>query len=138
MTPGSGDGTTRDSGTQRERDAVARADRYKMLFDLESDAILLVDNADGRILEANAAASVLYGFAPDELRQLHNYDLSAEPAETKRVTASPPSEGSVVTVPLRFHRKKDGTVFPAEITARFFIDGGASLHLAAVRDITDR
>jgi PAS domain S-box-containing protein len=110
-----------------------------MLFELESDAILLVDNGTGLIVEANAAASQLYGYAAGELRGMRNTDLSAEPAETRRVMdATPPDQAAVVTVPLRFHRKKDGTVFPAEITGRFFMDGGRSMHIAAIRDITSR
>jgi two-component system NtrC family sensor kinase len=41
-------------------------------------------------------------------------------------------------VPLRYHHKKDGTVFPVEITGRFFVWRGRSVHIAAIRDITAR
>ena len=43
-----------------------------------------------------------------------------------------------MTIPLRFHRKKDGTVFPIEITGRFFTRQGRAVHIAAIRDITER
>jgi PAS domain S-box-containing protein len=108
-------------------------EKYRQLFDLESDAIFLIDNATGRILEVNMAASSLYGYTHDELLRMTNTDLSAEPSETRRVTL----EGQVC-VPIRWHRKKDGTVFPVEITARHFVWGGSPVHIAAIRDITER
>ncbi len=128
-----------DSGSAPRHPALADLERYRLLFELESDAILLVDSGDGRILEANAAASQLYGYSPDEFRRLSNADLSAEPADTREAATEGPRDASdVFRVPLRFHRRKDGSVFPAEITGRFFTEGGRSVHLAAVRDITAR
>ena len=43
-----------------------------------------------------------------------------------------------VAIPVRYYRKKDGTVFPVEIMGRSFALKGKSVHVAAVRDITDR
>jgi two-component system sporulation sensor kinase A len=114
-------------------------ERYRQLFELESDAIFLIENETGRILEANSAASALYGYSHEELLTKKNTDLSAEPEETQRVTQTiPPTSDQVVTIPLRFHRKRDGTIFPVEITGRFFIRQGRQVHIAAIRDITDR
>jgi PAS domain S-box-containing protein len=136
MVPGGREET--DTNATDDTQARASSERYRMLFELESDAIVLVDNDSGRILESNAAASQLYGYTPDELRQMHNHDLSAEPADTRRVTQTSRVESGIVTVPLRFHKKKDGTVFPTEIRGRFFEDDGRSVHLAAIRDVTAR
>lgn len=36
-------------------------DKYRRLFELESDALFLIDSTDGRILEANRAAAEVYG-----------------------------------------------------------------------------
>jgi PAS domain S-box-containing protein len=114
-------------------------ERYRQLFEAESDAIFLIDNADGRILEANEAASAMYGYSREELLIKRNTDLSAEPEDTQRVTQETPiAEDQVVKISLRFHRKKDGTVFPVEITGRFFTWHGRSVHIAAIRDITER
>ena len=41
-------------------------------------------------------------------------------------------------MPLRLHRKKDGTVFPVEISGGYFAEGDLRLHTAFIRDITDR
>jgi PAS domain-containing protein len=58
--------------------------RYRAIFELESDAIFLIDNISGEILAANIAATKLYGYSHDELLALRNIDLSAEPDETRR------------------------------------------------------
>lgn len=114
-------------------------DRYRQLFEAESDALFLVDNESGWILEANTAASALYGYSRDEFLAKKNTDLSSEPEQTQRITTTtPPDPGLVVCVPLRYHRKKDGTVFPVEITGRFFIWRGRSVHIVAIRDISER
>ncbi len=114
-------------------------DKYRQLFELESDAIFLIDNETGQILEANAAASALYGYPRQELLRKNNSDLSAEPEDTRRVTQTTPViTDQVVFVPLRFHRKRDGAVFPVEITGRFFTWRGRHVHIAAIRDITER
>jgi PAS domain S-box-containing protein len=96
-------------------------DRYRQLFEAESDAIFLIENQSGRILEANDAACVMYGYSREALLTKKNTDLSAEPEDTQRVTreTQAPTD-QVVTIPLRLHRKKDGTVFSVEITGRFF------------------
>jgi PAS domain S-box-containing protein len=124
-------------------DALALArqseERYRQLFEAESDAIFLIENESGRILEANDAASVMYGYSREELLAKRNADLSAEPEATQRVTQETPVvEDRVVTIPLRLHRKKDGTVFSVEITGRFFTWQGRSVHIAAIRDISER
>ncbi|GIK40069.1 MAG: hypothetical protein BroJett011_39020 [Chloroflexota bacterium] len=134
-------GTVLDITARKQAEEALREseERYRQLFELESDTILLIDNETGRILEANSAASELYGYSREELLTKKNTDLSAEPEDTQRVTqTTAPTPDQVVTVPLRLHRKKDGTVFPVEITGRFFIRQGRPVHIAAIRDITER
>ncbi|MBI4917020.1 MAG: PAS domain S-box protein [Acidobacteria bacterium] len=128
--------------TERKRAEEAlqeSEERYRQLVEMESDALLLIDNETGRILEANGAAAALYGFSREELLAKRNTDLSAQPEETQRVThGTPVISDHVITVPLRVHRKKDGTEFPVEITGRFFTNRGRPVHIAAIRDITER
>ena len=112
---------------------------YRQLFEAESDAIFLIENETGCILNANSAAAALYAYSKEELLLMKNTDLSGEPQETRKVTQeTPPIKEHVITIPLRMHRKKDGTVFPVEITGRFFIWQGKPVHIAAIRDITRR
>jgi PAS domain S-box-containing protein len=113
--------------------------RYRELFEAGSDAILFVDSDTEMILDANSTASVLFGYSREELLTKRNWELSAEPEKTKQRTRGARARaGEVITVPLRHLRRKDGTIFPAEITARSFIWRERSVFIAAFRDITER
>jgi signal transduction histidine kinase len=64
-------------------------------------------------------------------------DISAEPElseESFRQTLG----GELLRVPLRMHRKKDGTVFPVEIAAGMFTMNERQIVTGAVRDISER
>ncbi len=130
---------TRHQRRLAEKALCDSEERYRMLFELESDAIVIIQNITGRLIEANQAAADLYGYSREELLTMKNTDLSAEPEQTQRVTiASPIDVQKTVYIPLRYHRHKDGRVFPVEITGRFFVWQGQPVHIAAIRDITER
>ena len=111
--------------------------KYRQLFEMESDALFLIDNRTGEIYDANFAAVSLYGYSRDELLRMKNTDLSAEPDETRNASVRAIS-ANTVQIPLRYHRKKDGTVFPVEIMATSLVWKGISVHIPAIRDITDK
>jgi PAS domain S-box-containing protein len=129
----------KDQSAKAARNSQESEEKYKRLFEAESDAVFLIDNKTGRILEANRAASVIYGYSRKELLGMRNLVLSAEPEETRRVIReSPKNPDNVVKIPLRYHKKKDGTIFPVELTGRFFTWKENQVHIVAIRDITDR
>jgi len=111
--------------------------KYAELFEMGSEAIFLIDNETGRLVEANAAASEMYGYSRDTLLTLKYPDLSAEKEDTNKITSETP-QGTTIRVPLRHHRRSDGTVFPVEIISRFFTSDERPVHIAAIRDITER
>ncbi|MCE5272187.1 PAS domain S-box protein [bacterium] len=108
-------------------------EKYRALFEMESDALFLISNVDGRILEVNQAAVEMYGYSRSELLRLRNLDLSGEPDQTHAATLS-----RLTVIPVRWHRRKDGAVFPVEINARHFTWQGLPVHLAAIRGIEER
>ena len=125
---------------RRAEEALRESEsRYRELFESSSDALFLIDTATDRIVEANDIAASLYGYSRDELRARKATDMSAEPEDTHRRTQDARAEpGQVFRIPLRLHRKKDGTVFPVEITARAFARRERVLLLVSCRDITER
>ena len=124
-----------DVTEQRQTEQALRESEqlYRQLFEVESDAILVVDRESGRLLAANAAATVLYGYSREELLSMNRIDLSAEPEKTIQATKE-----MTTFIPLRWHRKKDGAVFPVEISGRYFDLKGRSCFVSAIRDITGR
>lgn len=107
--------------------------KYHTLFENARDAIYIVDQSSARILDANSVACELYGYTLDEIRELRIVDISAEPEKTILTI-----QEESVQVTQRCHKKKDGMAFPVEITGRTFCMDGRNIHVAFVRDITDR
>ena len=62
-------------------------ERYRRLFEVESDAILLVEVDTTKILDANAAALNLYGYSRGELLSLNAEHVFAEPEKTRPAIA---------------------------------------------------
>lgn len=106
---------------------------YRGIFDAENDALFLIDQETGRILDANSSASALYGYAYEELVALKNTDMSAEPDQTQLLTSKAPP-----MVPLRYHRKKNGTVFPVEVSSSVMVKEVRRILICAIRDISER
>ena len=122
----------------KERKATEEALRenekkYRTLFNMESDALALIEIETGKMLEVNKAFIDLYGYSRDEILRMKNRDFSVEPDKTGKATQDRSSY-----VPVRYHKKKDGTVFPTEIAASVFEYQGQDVHIAAIRDITER
>jgi PAS domain S-box-containing protein len=120
---------------RRTEDLKSSEERYRLLFNSESDAIVVIDVGSLSLVDVNEAVVDLYGYSREELLALRITDLSAEPEETRHQVIS---HSDMVHIPLRYHRKKDGTDFPVEITGRFFELKGQRLLLAAMRDISER
>ncbi len=134
-------GIARDLTEQKRAEASLRdsEDRYRALFESASDAVFVIDMATTQILDANAMASVLYGYSHTELLAMTDSDVSAEPDETARRTReAATADDQVVRIPLRLHRKKDGTVFPVDLTARNAEWHDRRVLIVAVRDISER
>ncbi len=106
---------------------------YRQLLEMASDALMLIDNGTGEILEANEAALAVYGCRREELLGRRDIDLSAGPDECGWTAR----QGRML-VPYTLHRKRDGSVFPVEITARHFTWQGRAVHLTAARDASRR
>jgi PAS domain S-box-containing protein len=122
--------------TEDKRTQTALRDseeRYRRIFTVETDAILLVDRQTQQLIDANPAAEQMFGYSHGEFLRLKTTDLSAEPEETKANIASRPA-----LVPRRLLRRKNGTVFPAEISASDFDWQNRCIRMAAMRDITER
>ncbi|HSB73684.1 MAG TPA: GAF domain-containing protein [Candidatus Methylomirabilis sp.] len=125
---------------EARRGAAALAEgeqKYRQLFATVSDAIIVFDAETRRFIDANESALRLYGYTRDEFLRLTHADVTAEPTASE-TSIREALTGGRLSVPLRYHRKKDGTVFPAEIAAGAFEWGGRRVICGVIRDITER
>ncbi len=112
-------------------------EKYRLLFENERDAILLLDAETHRVIDANIVAAKLYQYEREKLLKMKVTDFSAEPDETIK-SIDTKEVGETSKIDLHWHKKKDDTVFPVEITAGFFHWKGRKTVCAIIRDITER
>jgi PAS domain S-box-containing protein len=130
--------------------------KYRQLFEATSSPTVVFDANTQKIFDINQAAIDLYGYGKNEWLQMTTEDISAEPAKkrgafgsgNKRMQLAEPAKkrgafGSgnkrIQLTPLRWHKKKDSTVFPVEISSgNTYLFQGRSLICATLRDITER
>jgi len=112
---------------------IESENRYRILFEMLSDPTFLIDKETGNIIEINSAVTKTYGYSRDEALQMRNTDFSAEPDATRKALREKAEK-----VLLRWHKKKEGTVFPVEITGSNFNWNGDDVQIAVCRDITER
>jgi PAS domain S-box-containing protein len=108
-------------------------ERYRQLFELESDALFLVDEMTDQILEVNAAGEKLYGFQREEFLNMKKEELI-----DKRINSSITAGGQEFQSDFVFHRRKNGSIFPVEISSSKVNWYGKKVTLSAIRDITER
>ncbi|MEI7667685.1 MAG: diguanylate cyclase, partial [Erysipelotrichaceae bacterium] len=111
--------------------------RFKDLFTLKGDALFVIDKEYGNILEVNDAACIGYGYTRDEMLLLKNTDMSFEPEKTLNATSDFDTV-EMKRIPIRYHRKKDGTVFPVEIVATLLKWKSRDAILVVAKDITEQ
>ncbi|GEM_PF-659224 len=112
-------------------------DNYRYLIKKANDAII-ISGEGGKIIEVNSRASELYGFSEDDMAGLNVRDLYHETNEGELkefVERIQSDEGHIVEL---CGKKKDGTIFPLEISTRLVYIEGKPFYQSIIRDITER
>jgi PAS domain S-box-containing protein len=117
-------------------DRLALVSHVDLLTRYANDAILLLDH-HGAITEANDRALTMYGYTAEELQRLKIDNLRSTalfPVEQR--WAEIEKEGALIFETV--HRRKDGSEFPAEASARLFEVEGKKYVQTIIRDVTER
>ena len=111
--------------------------KYRQLFEAASNPTIVFDANTQQIFDVNQAAIDLYGYGKEEWLHMTTEEVSAEPGKKRGAFGS--GNKRMQVIPLRWHKKRDGTVFPVEIsTGNSYLFQGRSLVCATLRDITER
>jgi PAS domain S-box-containing protein len=118
---------------ERRRDSQI----HDTLMNHSRDIILFVRYQDGRILEANTEAERAYGYLREELLEMSIFDIRAPEAvsSARAQLAAAKTQGILFET---LHRRKDGTIFPVEVSSKEALIGGQSVLVSIVRDISAR
>jgi len=110
--------------------------KYRVLFETAHDAIFLSDET-GKFVDVNRTACKSLNYTKKELLKLSNREIDADPRGYEAFIKA--RDGLVEKLMFEVNqRKKDGTIFPVEITGSFFIVNGKRISMAISRDITER
>src|SRR5207302_1215071 len=110
----------------------------RRLFDHAGDAIF-VHGLDGRFTDVNRAASEMLGYAREEfLGRMYPWDFVVRDSrETIQAHWAEMQPGVPITITDEL-RRKDGTIFPAEVRLVRYAAGDREVIIAICRDITKR
>jgi diguanylate cyclase (GGDEF)-like protein/PAS domain S-box-containing protein len=117
-------------------------DIYRAFFDAAPDAVVAVD-ADGRIVDANAQVTALFGYERDELLGqpveilLPARYRDGHATHRSRYAARPTRRPMGAGLDL-WGRHREGIEFPVDVSLSPATGDGAQLTLAAIRDVTAR
>jgi PAS domain S-box-containing protein len=121
--------------------AVERAllvKHFEYLTKFANDIIVVTDEA-GNIVEANERAEKTYGYSREELLGLRVTDLrdaTEDPAVFAGQAKQLQAAGSLLYETVS--RRKDGTIFPVEVSARLITVEGVRYMQGISRDISER
>jgi two-component system cell cycle sensor histidine kinase/response regulator CckA len=113
-------------------------EKYRRLFENELMAICIFDLETLRFVDVNETYVQLYGYSREELiGSMTIHDITVEHTSSEEATRKAESAGTI-HIPLRLHKKKNGTVFPVEIVGGPYSLKGRKVMFGMMRDITER
>ena len=124
---------------KRAEEALQESEeKYRVIFNNEIYAICIFDLETLTLLDVNDTYSRIYGYSREELiTGMTIHDITAEHQVSDTATKQAIREGTIF-IPLRYHQKKDGTVFPVEIVGGPYSWKGCKVMFALAHDITER
>lgn len=127
------------SERNQARDALkASEEKYRIIFENQHYSVAIFEVDTCRLLDVNDAYVQMYGYSRAELLGgMSIVDLSAEPDKSFDAVQQALTDGSIF-VPLRYQRRKDGTVFPVEIVGGPYLWNGRQVMFTLAHDITQR
>ena len=109
---------------------------HRVLMDGSLDGIAIIDQKH-RVVESNKRFAEMLGYTPEEVVHLHTWDWETKMTEAEIRSNFADLTKTKTTFETR-HRRKDGTIYDAEVTAYGAKFGDESMVLTITRDITER
>jgi|GEM_PF-147288 len=121
----------------RTRDLRHSAESYRNQFAKNSTVMLLVDPAEGGIVDANEAAVKYYGYPQERLLAMRIGDLNPMPAAELQQSMASVQQGKGQYFEFQ-HRLADGSLRDVEVSSSLIHFGERTLLHSIVHDVTER
>jgi len=128
---------------KRAEAALAESEeRYRVLFESANDAIflheILPDGRPGKYIMVNDVACRRLGYSREDLLKMTPLDLRSpnSPSKISEIMVNVERDGHTTFEAIQ--QRKDGTMFPVEISTTRFTIAGRAVAISIARDITDR
>lgn len=112
--------------------------RYRALFEGSPLPLWVLHRDDRRVLAANPAALVHYGYGPGDVGALTSADLFAEGEEAAFWEGDGSAPGAPVTARVFRQRRRDGSLVEAELVCHPLAWDGAPARVVFVTDLSER
>jgi PAS domain S-box-containing protein len=125
--------------SKRQRDEKTLREqllRQRTLMDVSPDGIAIIDQ-EHKVRQANASFAEMLGYTMEEVLELHTWDWEAIMSEAEIRANFADLTKTRMTFETS-HRRKDGTIYDAEVTASGAKLGDEPMVLTITRNITDR
>ncbi|WP_406657521.1 PAS domain S-box protein [Methanolobus sp. ZRKC2] len=124
---------------KRSEDEIRESEaKYRSLFNQSAEGIYLHD-LRGNILDVNDEAVLQSGYSKEELLNLDVFSFLSKEVDREKMMRrwSQWSPGTTVSLETQ-HIRKNGSIYPAELTINLVNFGSKIMIMALVRDITER
>ncbi|MCQ1551001.1 MAG: PAS domain S-box protein [Candidatus Accumulibacter phosphatis] len=125
--------------------SIEKAGRLALANEAEWRRALIENSGDGiaifsedhQLIEVNRRYAEMTGYAPEDMIGLHSWDVEVDMSEAD-IRAAFADPLSINTTFEARHRRKDGTLYEAEVSARGACISGRNVFVTVTRDITEQ
>lgn len=120
-----------------ESELYLSKEKWLNVFESANEPIFILDKSY-TILDANERATEVYGYSAEEFRKMNIDDIKSDDSSDSVRFQMSGILGNTGAVHELTHKKKNGTVFPVEISTRAVTRDGKLEFIHIVHDLTDR
>ncbi|OGQ55845.1 MAG: hypothetical protein A3I75_00600 [Deltaproteobacteria bacterium RIFCSPLOWO2_02_FULL_50_16] len=113
---------------------------FRHLINQSNDAIFVIDPKTAQFLDVNEKACQNLGYSREALLNMKVIDIQVIIPNRfvwKEIVASVQKENNAKIIE-GFHKRRDGTTFPVEVSVKYILEGSGNYLVAVARDLTNR
>ncbi|MDB5033354.1 MAG: multi-sensor signal transduction histidine kinase [Chlorobi bacterium] len=122
-----------------DADAEYELKIFRTLMDQSNDSLFVIDPLSGRMLDVNEAAHVRLGYTREQLLSLTIIDIENSLTNVEEWVSAMERLRTVVSIIMEGnHRRRDGSIYPVEVSIKLITVGDRDFVVTVGRDVTER